>query len=289
MIKIYILFFIIFILIFTYCNCTEKSFFRNKKNWILKIPLHEKKITSQGKQDGVIEYIINNINIKNKYCVEFGFSTNKLDGSGGPNTMNLIKKYNWEYLLLDGGNENIEINLHKHILTTDNICEIFEKYNVPKEPGYISIDVDSIDIWLCDEILKKYSPSFFSIEINPNIPIDYALSFPNDGTVWKGDKCMGSSLKAIKLMVDKHKKYDLVYVGNFNTSQHHDAFFIRKDLIKDLDVPKLKDFKNILYSIHRKCKNDRHNIYFDYDHYLKTGNMEESKNKAEPIARLFCS
>ena len=41
------------------------------KNWISKIYQYEKQIYSQGKQDGIIEYIIKNINISNKFCVEF--------------------------------------------------------------------------------------------------------------------------------------------------------------------------------------------------------------------------
>ena len=38
------------------------------KNWISKIYQNEKRIYSQGKQDGIIEYIINNITINNKFC-----------------------------------------------------------------------------------------------------------------------------------------------------------------------------------------------------------------------------
>ena len=130
------------------------------KNWISKIYQNEKNIYSQGKQDGIIEYIINNIEIKNKICIEFGYDSNNLTGGCGPNTPNLILNHNWDYLLLDGNHNNEKINLHKHFLTKDNICDIFKKYNVPLEPGYISIDVDSTDLWLMNAILQNTNPRF---------------------------------------------------------------------------------------------------------------------------------
>ncbi len=85
--------------------------------------------------------------------------------------------------------ENTNINLFSHYLTEDNICEIFKKYDIPFEPGYISIDVDSTDLWLTNAILKNYRPCFYSVEFNPNFPIDYAITFPkSDDKGWLGDK-----------------------------------------------------------------------------------------------------
>ena len=72
------------------------------KNWIAQIPKHEKKVFSQGMQDGAIEYICDNIEIKNKFCVEFGYDSNTLSTGCGPNTTNLIKNRDWSQLLLDG-------------------------------------------------------------------------------------------------------------------------------------------------------------------------------------------
>ena len=259
----------------------------NKKNWILNIPKYEKKITSQGKQDGVIDYIIKNIEIKNKYCIEFGFDSNTIDGGVGPNTCQLIQKHKWKHLLLDGNCHNPSINLYKHMLTTNNICDIFSKYNVPKEPGFISIDVDSIDIWLCDKILEKYSPSFFCIEFNPNFPIHCPIAFPNDGNVWEYDRCMGSSLKAIKLMVDKHKKYELVYAGDIKSSLHHDAFFIRKDLIKNAIIPEYNSFRETHNFLHKPCENNREEILLDYKCYQITKNINLSKFLAKKVSKKY--
>lgn len=257
-------------------------------NWISKIYQYEKKIYSQGKQDGIIEYIISNIKIDNKYCVEFGYDSNSLTGGGGPNTTNLILNHNWDYLLLDGLNENKDINLYCHYLSPENICEIFEKYNVPLEPGYISIDVDSTDLWLTDNLLKKYKPCFYSVEFNPNFPIDYAITFPiNDNNGWTGDKIFGASLKALNI-VGENNNYTLVYAGKFKTSLNHDAFFVRNDLIVNCKgKPSLEDFRFSYNPIHSPCKTERYKIMLDYEEFLLTNNIIKSQIKAYNISKKY--
>ena len=258
------------------------------KNWISKIYKNEKKIYSQGKQDGIIEYIIKNIKIKNKYCIEFGYDSNTLYGGCGPNTTNLIINYNWDKLLLDGKYNNKDINLHTHFLTENNICNIFKKYNVPLEPGYISIDVDSIDLWLMNAVLQKYKPSFLSVEMNSNIPIDYAITFPkNDNKGWVGDKIYGASLKALNIVAEKYN-YQLVYAGNVTISKNHDAFFVRNDLITNCDRrPTLQDFRFTYSQLHRKCIDDRYKIMLDYEEYIKTNDIARSQLKANNISKKY--
>jgi hypothetical protein len=105
---------------------------------------------SQSYQDVLLDEIFKNIGTKNipPFCVEFGFNSGSFTEGTGTNVANLVLNKNWNCLLLDGDNENADINLHKHLLTSGNISEIFRAYNAPKVPEYISIDVDSTDLWL---------------------------------------------------------------------------------------------------------------------------------------------
>jgi len=258
------------------------------KNWISKIYNFEKKISSQGKQDGIIEYIIKNISIKNKFCIEFGYDSNSLYEGVGANTTNIINKYGWDKLLLDCSYENKTINLHKHFISEDNICDIFEKYNVPYEPGYISIDVDSIDLWLTAKILQNYRPSFYSVEFNPNFPIDCAISFPpTDENDWMLDKVFGASLKALNIVANNNE-YTLVYAGHYNSSLNHDAFFVRNDLITNCDNrPTLEDFRFTYCPIHSKCITERYKIMLDYEEFLLTNNINKSQEKAYSISKKY--
>lgn len=150
-----------------------------QQNWISKISEHEVQHSSQGMQDGVIDFICENIEISNNYCIEFGYDSISWDDCL-PNTKYLVHERKWDYLLMDGNCHNPDINLYRHFITSENICELFQQYGVPKESGYISIDLDSTDIWVADALLKNYRPSFFSVEFNPNFPIDVAMAFPND-------------------------------------------------------------------------------------------------------------
>lgn len=237
----------------------------------------------QGDQDIVIQNVFNKIKTTNKFCVEFGFNSKSLTVGTGSNTARLILDEGWDYVLFDGEFENKEINLHKEFLTPENICEIFHKYNVPTELDYLSIDVDSMDLWLLDSVLKEYSPRLVSVEYNANFSIDEAITFPNDTNEhWEGDKGYGASLKALKLAADKHK-YHLINLAC------HDSFFIRDDLKDYFDLPELNDFKdNCSLNPHIPLKNtERYKLFLDYEVYLKTsGDLNESRKAARAISKL---
>ena len=249
----------------------------SQQNWISRISEHESRHSSQGMQDGVIDFICEHIEITNKYCIEFGYDSTSWDDCL-PNTKYLVHERKWNHLLMDGNCHNPDINLYQHFITSENVCELFQQYNVPKEPGYISIDLDSTDIWVTDALLKNYRPSFFSVEFNPNFPIDAAMAFPNDADeFWHMDRVMGSSLKALNMMAQNHE-YSLVYAGCYSTAKHHDAFFIRDDLIEQSHIPSLETFSNTHVPLHAVCVNGRENIYLDYGVWLETKDLQKSRN-----------
>lgn len=193
--------------------------------WPQRLHLSEKRIHSQLGQDGVLNELFHQLGTTNKYYVEFGFNSDRFDGGSGANTYNLYLQ-GWEGLLLDGGNENPSINLHREYLSTDNIVELFKKYNVPSEPDYVSIDVDSCDIWLFLEITKVYHPRVVTIEFNPNFPPGSTFAWPMTcGESWHGDRFMGSSLGAI-FEAARDSKYIVVHALDF------EAFLVREDLIE---------------------------------------------------------
>lgn len=188
-----------------------------------KLPL--KRIFAQGCQDGIIEFIFQNIGVKNKFCVEFGFNAAVLTGGSGANTANLILNNGWTGLMLDGDNENLDINLHKEMLSMENIGGVFKKYSVPQEPDYVSIDVDSVDLWLFKGmLLSGYRPRLVSVEYNINFPITESVTV-KQGTVYSpADGAYGASLLALNTVAEEFD-YSLVCVDRC-----YDAFFVRGDL-----------------------------------------------------------
>jgi hypothetical protein len=71
----------------------------------------------------------------------------------------------------------LEINLHKHYLFADNIVGIFQKYNVPLELDYLSVDMDSHDLWVAKAILEGgYRPRVITTEYNSNYPTNMSIA-----------------------------------------------------------------------------------------------------------------
>lgn len=243
-----------------------------------------KKKYSQGGQDITIKNVFDKIKTTNKFCVEFGFNSESLTVGTGSNTARLTLDEGWDWVFFDGYFENNEIKLHKEFLTPENICKIFHKHNVPTELDYLSIDVDSIDLWLLDAVLKEYSPRLVSVEYNANFSIDEAITFPNDvNEHWEEDKGYGASLKALKLAADQHN-YHLIDVEPVL-----DAFFIRDDLKDYFKLPELNDFKDsCLLNPHVPLNNtERYKLFLDYESYLKTnGDLNASRKAASEIAKL---
>lgn len=245
---------------------------------------------SQSYQDELLEIIFKNTGTRNPtpFCVEFGFDSKNLIEGTRPNVSRLILEHNWGSILLDGDNENDAIDLHKHFLKPSNICAIFEKYNVPKEPEYVSIDVDSTDLWLFEALIKEYRAMVFSVEYNSHFPIDAAITFPDDGNeYWQGDRGYGASLKALNIVANNHGYSLLWVVPGF------DAFFIRNDLIDDRSRETSFPFESWRahshYRLHPPLKDpSRLGIFIDYEVYLSTsGDLDASRKAARSVCRRY--
>ncbi|GAB5561949.1 MAG: hypothetical protein SynsKO_35960 [Synoicihabitans sp.] len=264
------------------------------RNWVKKL---EHRSFGPGKysqsyQDELLEVIFENIGTRNAspFCVEFGFNSTSLVRGSGANVSRLILERDWDSLLLDGGFENEEINLFKHFLTSSNICEFFRKYNVPSEPEYVSIDVDSTDLWLFKAVVEEYRAMVFSVEYNSHFPFDAAITFPNDPTeISQNDRGYGASLKALNIVAEANG-YSLLWVV-----PPLDAFFIRNDLIDDqsdqISFPLERWRTDMPYLCHRPLKDpQRAKIFLDYEVYLSTnGDTHASQQAALPTCTEYLS
>ncbi len=262
----------------------------NKKkpllNWPLLINQKERKFPqgSQGGQDGMIEWIFENIGTTNKFYVEFGFNTPDWDGGSGPNCRTL-NRLGWNGLLIDGDNENAKINLQKHYIYAENIIELFVKYQVPLEPDYVSVDLDSIDLWVFKAIITsenpRYRPRLISVEYNCHYPLEYAITHQRTWVPIKSDRAYGASLLALQ-MAAKAAGYTLVGVVDCL-----DAFFIRNDLIENAEVPAWESFRSYTKRVvHLAAERPRMNVLMDYNTYMATNNEEISKR---PVPYLLQS
>ena len=188
---------------------------------ITNLNRYERKITSQNWEDGMIHAIFKCIGVTNKYYVEFGVE----DGTEC-NTRQL-KRRGWNGLLMDGGENSVESGIKQEFITAENINELFEKYNVPKECDLLSIDIDGNDYWVWKAI-EGYSPRVVIMEYNACIPYTPAVTIPYKADFsWDKTDYYGASLSAF-VQLGIQKGYTLVATDGRGVN----AFFVRNDIVQ---------------------------------------------------------
>lgn len=110
-----------------------------RRNWIEQFRNYDFKVYSQNGEDGILLWIFLNIVTSQNpgYFVEFGVE----DGMQC-NTRFLRENLRWKGLMMDGSHQNDGINLHREIITPQNINQLLEKYNTPNVFDLLSIDVE---------------------------------------------------------------------------------------------------------------------------------------------------
>lgn len=208
--------------------------------WATRTNLAFFKLSSQSWQDGYLAYVFQNIGVTNKFYVEFGFNADSFEGGSGANTYVLHSSFGWQGLLLDGDHSNATINLHRAMVLPDTIVSLFDKHNVPLEPDYVSIDVDSCDVLLLEALLaSKYSPRVLTVEYNANFPLNATISV-TPSTSWNGhDRRYGASLGAIHAVARRHG-YSIV-----NVVPGLDAVLVRDDALCGGDVLPVDSWKHL--------------------------------------------
>ena len=226
---------------------------------------------SQSDQDRILESLLGRefgiLQPANRFCVEFGFAP----GQPGSNSWQLRKNMRtaveakyvakhlgvspnatnkkpyskaWKCMLVDGqniaktmpsiGNSSFMV---RAIITSTSIASLFTSNSVPLDLDYLSVDIDTADIWVLKALLTSgYRPRVVSVEYNSNFPETSAIAFPDPATMemvkpretrafgWNHTCYTGSTARALEEMMG-----DFEYALT-NVSRGFDLFFVRGDL-----------------------------------------------------------
>jgi len=190
---------------------------------IADINSFEKKIYSQNGEDGIIEIMFYAVGVTNRFFVEIG------GGDGTECNTRYLAQKGWNGIMIDARACNPLIK--NEFVTAENVCDIFEKYNVPKEFDLLSIDIDTNDYWIW-KALEGYSPRVVVIEYNATHPPYESKVVKYDAkAVWDGTNYFGASLFAL-VKLGKVKGYTLIGCDNLGVN----AFFVRNDLKEHFSV-----------------------------------------------------
>jgi hypothetical protein len=247
-------------------------------DWAARTDVTFFKLSSQSWQDGYLAYVFQNIGVTNKFYVEFGFNEDSFEGGSGANTYALHKHFGWTGLLLDGGHSNATINLHREMIYPDNIVSLFEKYDVPLEPDYVSVDVDSTDVLILEKLLaSKFAPRVLTVEYNSNFPLEATISLTPTSR-WNGrDLRFGASLGAIHAVATRHG-YSLVHIV-----PGLDAVLVRSDILCSGKILPYETWKNTVAArMHARCASvaECADDFMDSEVYFATHDVAKARTAA---------
>lgn len=171
---------------------------------------------SQYNEEELIAQIFKHIGTTSKFAIEFGAENGYLYS----NTRKL-KDEGWDVLMMDADNKGND-EVKKEFITAENINALFDKYDVPDEVDFLSMDTDGNDYWIWKAIERK--PRVVCIEYNPFFPESLAMVMQyNPKHVWDDTNYYGASFKALTMLAQS-KGYRTIHLTDAN------IFFLRDEI-----------------------------------------------------------
>lgn len=212
----------------------------NKTLKSLNISDYEFKVYSQWGDDGIIQFLVNYLEIDKKIFVEFG-----VESYVECNTRFLLVNDNWQGFIMDGSEESISrvrndeifwkfnLNAKAAFVNAENINNLLEDNSVTGEIGLLHIDVDGNDYWIWKSInvinpvivIVEYN-SLFGSQLPWTIPYnpDFVRSKAHHSNLY-----YGTSLKALCDLAQS-KSYSFIGCNR----NGNNAYFVRNDKLKEL-------------------------------------------------------
>ena len=262
----------------------------------------EFKVFSQWGEDGVLEYVLSNIPIKNKFFIEFG-----VENYNESNTRFLMMNRNWAGLIIDGSKENIDyvksrdyfwkydLTAIDSFITKENINDLLSNQlkhlGIDSNIGLLSVDIDGVDYWVLNEI-NCINPSIIICEYNSAFGNNQPLTVPYDKEFIRGKKhysnlYFGANLKAFDNLLDER---GYIYIGS--NMQNSNAFFLKRELAEKYLPNLLNNILPFEFSKIRESRDKDGNLNFlsSTDRIKEIKDLElvdlETKTKVK-IGELF--
>lgn len=211
---------------------------KSKKN-ITSLSEVEFKVFSQFGDDGIIQWLVNNLELPNKTFVEFG-----VENYRESNTRFLMMNNNWSGLVMDGSESNVaqivnseyywkyELSAKAVFIDKDNINNLLLSSGLDKEVGILHVDLDGNDYWILKEI-DAITPIVIIMEYNSVFGIDRAITTPYDKAFIRtkehySNLYFGASLRALH-QISAQKGYSFIGCN----SAGNNAYFVRNDKLND--------------------------------------------------------
>lgn len=196
----------------------------------------EFRVSSQWGEDGILEWLVQNLPIQSNRFVEFG-----VEDYREANTRFLLQNRDWRGLIMDGNRANVEairadslywrhdVTAAAEFITAENIDDLIAKYGFDGDLGILSIDIDGNDYWVLEQI-SVAKASILVCEYNSilgdlwPITVPYKADFERFRAHSSG-LYIGASIAALRALAHR-KGYE--FIGT--NSNGVNAFFVRREL-----------------------------------------------------------
>jgi hypothetical protein len=197
----------------------------------------EFKVSSQWGEDGIIEWLVHQLEGIPETFIEFGVE-NYLES----NTRFLLQHRNWRGLVIDGSETHVgfihrdqiswrhDLTAVAAFITRDNINSIISNAGFTGEVGILSVDIDGVDYWVW-EAIDCINPQIIIAEYNSvfgdllPLSVPYAHDFVRS-RAHHSNLYYGLSIRAAQHLATK-RGYTLVGTNRAGSN----AFFVRDDRI----------------------------------------------------------
>ena len=197
-------------------------------------------IFSQFGDDGIIQWLTQNLEIPNKTFIEFG-----VEDFSESNSRFLMMNDNWSGFVMDGSELNIknlkssyyywkyELASKAVFINKDNINDLIQEQEFNREVGLLHIDIDGNDYYIWDEI-NVIEPIIVIVEFNGIFGKDRSLSVIYDKDFIRNNShysflLFGSSIKSLYQLAEE-KGYSFIGCN----SGGNNAYFVRNDKLNDV-------------------------------------------------------
>lgn len=201
---------------------------------------YEFRVHSQWGDDGIIQFLVNYLDIEDKRFVEFG-----VENYRESNTRFLLVNNNWTGLVMDGSERHVKDIQNQEIywrhnliaraefITAENINKLLLENGFTGEIGLLHIDIDGNDYWVWKAV-QVANPVIVIVEYNSVFGFEKPWTIPYKADFLRADVHQSNLYfgASILSLCDLAKEKEYVFIGC--NSNGNNAYFVRRDKQKGL-------------------------------------------------------
>lgn len=133
------------------------------------------------------------------------------DGMTFSNSLNLLDKHRWKGLLIEPAHRSIaaanmliakqklDVSTTATYANPETVCNLLAAFGIPRNFGFLSLDVDSIEYPLLQSILCGFRPGLICVEINERVPppIFFYTKYSRGAQIPHAPLFLGASIQAL--------------------------------------------------------------------------------------------